>query len=60
LEQIFGKQADRSRRVLFDGAGYASFIDIGHRGVTEGNDDALARQPLGVAVGLDKLNKGGT
>ena len=40
------------------GAGYASFIDIGDCGVTDGTDDALARQPLGVAVGLDKLNKG--
>ena len=44
--------------VLFDGAGDTSFIEIGDCGVTKGNDDALARQPLGVAVGLDKLNKG--
>jgi len=34
LGQILGKQADRSRHVLFNGAGYASFINIGDCGVT--------------------------
>jgi len=45
--------------VVFDGAGNGGFFGVGHLGVAEGNDNALAGLALGVAIAFNELQKRG-
>jgi len=46
-----------AEKMIFHSAGNARLFLLGHRGIAQGNDDALAWLSFAIAVRLDKLNE---